>query len=192
MRIPSLIRGCELMATLIIGAATSSIPARSAAAERSSTLTPASAFVQAGYGDQHTDAYDVGFTWYLPWQLDFSMGTVAAYLEASVGRWHTEGLRGGTTAWPTQVGLTPVLRLYASGAPNWFGEAGVGANYIVPLFHSGEKRFSTEFNFGDHVAIGRRVGASEVSARIEHFSNAGIEHPNPGENFFQVRYAHRL
>ena len=70
---------------------------------------------------------------------------------------------------------------------------GVGANYIVPIFDSGEKRFSTKFNFGDHVAIGRSFGQhSEVSLRVEHFSNAGIEHPNPGENFGQLRYAHRF
>ena len=168
------------------------LPARSSAAEPAPTLAPLSAFVQAGFGDQHTDAYVVGAIWYLPWRFDFSTGTVAAYVEASVGRWHTDAPKGATIAWPTQFGATPMLRLYPSVAPNWFTEIGVGPNYIVPLFHSGEKRFSTEFNFGDQAAVGRRFGASEVSLRIEHFSNAGISHPNPGENFFQVRFAHRV
>jgi hypothetical protein len=27
----------------------------------------------------------------------------------------------------------------------------------------------------------------EVALRVEHFSNAGISHPNPGENFLQLR-----
>jgi len=192
MSTSSATRWYGLVAALIIGAAASGIPARSTAAESSPTLAPISAFVQVGYGDQHTDAYVAGLTWYLPWHFDCSMGTLAAYAEVSVGRWHTEGSRAGTTAWPTQVGLTPVLRLYPSVAPRWFAEIGVGPNYIVPLFHSGDKRFSTEFNFGDHLSIGRRFGAAEVSVRIEHFSNAGIDHPNPGENFFQVRYAHRI
>jgi lipid A 3-O-deacylase len=156
------------------------------------TLAPLSAFVQAGFGDQRTDAYVVGATFYLPLHFDFSAGTLTAYVEASVGRWHTEGQRGGTTAWPTQLGATPVLRLSPARAPNWFAEIGVGPNYIVPIFRSGEKRFSTEFNFGDHAAVGRRFGDSEVSLRVEHFSNAGIAHPNPGENFLQVRFAHRL
>lgn len=168
------------------------LPAPSGAAEPPQTLAPVSAFVQAGFGDQHTTAYVVGATWYLPWHFDFSTGTLAAYVEASVGRWHTEGPKGGTIAWPTQFGATPALRFSPSFAPNWFAEIGAGPNYIVPIFHSGEKRFSTEFNFGDHAAIGRRFGASEVSLRIEHFSNAGIAHPNPGENFIQVRFAHRL
>jgi lipid A 3-O-deacylase len=42
------------------------------------------------------------------------------------------------------------------------------------------------------VAIGRRFGASkehEVMLRLQHFSNAGIKHPNPGEDFLQLRYA---
>jgi lipid A 3-O-deacylase len=182
----------DVLAAMAIGIVILAMPTGSIAAEAPQTLTPASAFIQAGFGDQRTNAYVAGVTWYLPWHFDFSKGTVAAYVEASVGRWHTEGARGGTTAWPTQIGAVPVLRLYPSRAPNWFAELGVGPNYIVPLFRSGERRFSTEFNFGDHAAIGRRFGASEVSLRIEHFSNAGIEHPNPGENFFQVRYAHRL
>ncbi len=180
------------VAALVISVAAAAMPARTLAAEPSRTLAPASVFVQAGLGDQRTNAYVAGASWYLPWQFDFSVGTVSAYVEASVGRWHTQGARGGTTAWPTQFGATPVLRLYPSRAPKWFAELGVGPNYIVPIFHSGEKRFSTEFNFGDHAAIGRRFGASEVSLRIEHFSNAGIAHPNPGENFLQLRYAHRL
>lgn len=165
---------------------------RATADEPPHTLAPVNGFLQAGFGDQRTDAYVVGAAFYIPFHLDFSAGTVTSYVEASVGRWHTEGQRGGTTAWPTQLGATPVLRLYSRRVSNWFAEIGVGPNYIVPLFRSGEKRFSTEFNFGDHAAIGRRFGASEVSLRIEHFSNAGISHPNPGENFLQVRYAHRL
>jgi hypothetical protein len=181
-----------VMTAFIVGVVALAIPARSAIAGDSLTLAPAAAFVQAGYGDQHTDAYLVGVTWYLPWHFDFSAGTLAASVGASIGRWRTVGSRGDTTAWPTQLGVTPVLRLYPSLAPHWFVEIGVGPNYIVPLFHSGEKRFSTEFNFGDHFAIGRRFGTSEVSLRVEHFSNAGIDHPNPGENFVQVRYSFRI
>jgi len=154
-------------------------------------LAPTSAFVQAGIGDQRTTAYTAGLTWNMPWHYDFTFGRLSAYAEAAIGRWHTDG-RNEATAWPTQISATPTLRLYPERASRWFAEAGVGANYIVPIFNSGEKRFSTEFNFGDHVAIGRDFGHSEISIRMEHFSNAGIEHPNPGENFGQVRYAYRF
>jgi lipid A 3-O-deacylase len=160
-------------------------------ASAAADLAPVSAFVQAGVGDQRTTAYTAGLTWDLPWHDDFKFGRLGAYAEMAIGRWHTDG-RKEATAWPTQISATPTLRLYPARASHWFAEVGVGANYIVPIFNSGEKRLSTEFNFGDHVAIGRDFGRSEVSIRMEHFSNAGIEHPNPGENFAQLRYAYRL
>jgi len=30
------------------------------------------------------------------------------------------------------------------------------------------------------------------SLRVQHFSNAGIKEPNPGETFYKVRYAYRF
>ena len=29
--------------------------------------------------------------------------------------------------------------------------------------------------------------AHELALRVQHYSNAGIRHPNPGENFVQLR-----
>jgi lipid A 3-O-deacylase len=176
---------------------TSILPTASANAEPlSSVLSPASVFGQVGLGDQQTQAYLVGATWDWNRSYRFGPGAVSAYFEGAFGRWTTrdDGVR--STAWPTQISVTPVLRFRPSGSLSpWFAELGVGANYIVPVFDSGRKRFSTEFNFGDHVAIGRDFGPhqrEELAVRVEHFSNAGIEHPNPGENFVQVRYAYRL
>ena len=155
------------------------------------SLVPSAVFFQAGFGDQRTDASLAGLTWTVPLQYECSYGWVGAVVEAALGRWHTEE-RQESTAWPTQISATPTLRFYPSRLSAWFAELGVGANYIVPLFQSEHKRFSTKFNFGDHAAVGRTFGRSEVSLRIEHFSNAGISHPNPGETFGQLRYAYRL
>jgi lipid A 3-O-deacylase len=154
-------------------------------------LVPSAVFVQAGFGDQDTDAFLAGLMWTVPLRYQCGYGWAGAFVEAALGRWHTEE-RQESTAWPTQISATPTLRFYPSKTSRWFGELGVGANYIVPLFQSENKRFSSEFNFGDHAAVGRTFGRSEVSLRIEHFSNAGISHPNPGENFGQLRYAYRL
>jgi lipid A 3-O-deacylase len=160
------------------------------------TLIPSSVFAQVGLGDQQTQAYLAGASWDWAWGRELGPGRVGGYFEGAFGRWTTrdDGVR--STAWPTQISVTPVLRFRPTGSLNpWFAELGVGANYIVPVFDSGRKRFSTEFNFGDHIAIGRQFGRQnrrELSLRVEHFSNAGIKHPNPGENFLQVRYAYRL
>jgi len=41
------------------------------------------------------------------------------------------------------------------------------------------------FNFGEQ-------RQQEVALRLQHFSNAGLHNPNPGENFLEVRYAWRF
>jgi hypothetical protein len=185
-----------LLTALLLAWISSLAPTAANAQAFPSVVIPASVFGQVGLGDQQTQAYLVGATW--DWHRSYRFGPAAAsgYFEAAFGRWTTrdDGVR--STAWPTQISVTPVLRFRPTGSLSpWFAELGVGANYIVPVFDSGRKRFSTEFNFGDHLAIGRSYGAQqrqELSLRVEHFSNAGIEHPNPGENFVQVRYAYRL
>ncbi len=156
-------------------------------------LRPTSLFIQAGSGDQSTHAYVAGATWsWKAWHGGHGW-TASAYFEADVGRWSTDEHGRSTSAWTTQLGLTPVLRIQPTGsAQAWFAEIGVGANEIVPLYQTGHKRFSTEFNFGDHFGIGRRLGRGdrqELVLRVQHFSNAGIAEPNPGENFVQLRYA---
>lgn len=157
-------------------------------------LTPSSMFVQAGVAEQHTQTYSAGATWNWRWQQQYSFGMIYGYSEASFGRWITEVGNGGS-AWETQVGLTPVFRLQPVNARKWFAEIGIGVNLILPIYRSESKTFSTEFNFGDHFAIGRQFGSRnqhELALRVQHFSNGGIDHPNPGENFLQLRYSRRL
>jgi lipid A 3-O-deacylase len=55
-------------------------------------------------------------------------------------------------------------------------------------------RFHPDACLGDHVGIGCEFGAvrrREAALRIEHFSNAGVDHPNPGDNFVQLRWVAR-
>ena len=159
-------------------------------------LQPSSLFVQAGVGDQDTHAYVAGATWTWNWRRHISFLTASGYFEAGIGRWTTDEHGVNRSAWATQIGMTPVIRLQPSGRTDrWFAEIGVGANYIVPLYQTNYKRFSTEFNFGDHFGIGRQFGQyrqHELMLRMQHFSNAGIAHPNPGENFLQLRYSRKL
>ncbi|MDM0001069.1 acyloxyacyl hydrolase [Variovorax sp. J22P240] len=154
-----------------------------------------SAYVQAGAGDDVASA-TIGVTWDLPWRLENDWGLWEGYLDFSLGRWRISR----SAAWSgrhevTQVGITPVIRLRPRGWSHFFFEAGIGANWIFPIYGNGSRRFSTAFNFGDHLALGWQFGAAleqEVTLRLQHFSNAGIKHPNPGENFVQLRYAYRF
>jgi hypothetical protein len=156
-------------------------------------MLPSSVFVQAGSAE-HVDTVSVGAIWALPWQRDTSFGRLATSIEAGVGEWQTHGQRHRSHPF-TQIGFTPSLRVYPDAwHGRWFAEAGIGVNVIAPAYHTDGKRFSTQFNFGDHIGIGREFGAGhqhEIALRIEHFSNAGVDHPNPGENFVQLRWVVR-
>jgi hypothetical protein len=156
---------------------------------------PDTVFAQVGAAEKATSAYTVGATWNWNWSRQFRFGFVTGYTEATVGRWETD-VSNGDTNWFTQVGITPVLRLFPPiGDNRWFAEVGIGANYISPAYQTDGKRFSTEFNFGDHAAFGRILGdrrQGSVALRIQHFSNGGIDAPNPGENFAQLRYSHQF
>jgi lipid A 3-O-deacylase len=164
--------------------------------ERRSQFVPDSFFTQAGTGDADTYAYTVGATWDWNWQRQLSIGRLTGYTEIAVGRWQHDRLNSDGSQWFTQVGATPVLRLFpAAGDGRWFTEIGIGANYIAPLYFTDRKHFSTKFNFGDHAAVGRILdnnGRSSIALRYQHFSNGGIDSPNPGENFTQLRFSYQF
>ena len=158
-----------------------------------SAALPASAadltwFVQGGDGDRATTEATVGLTRH--WA---SEGRWSVYAEAALGEWFTHDHAEGMRTRFTHVGLTPVVRYVF--AELLFVEAGIGLQAVIPRFHDEGRRFSTVFQFGDHLAIGTRFGATnddEVSFRVEHFSNGGIRNPNPGQNFLELRYAHHF
>jgi hypothetical protein len=157
-------------------------------------LKPDAVFLQQAESARSRSS-TLGLSWDLPAQWDWAGGRLSSYVEASVARWSVENPQGGRdTAAVTQIGFTPVLRWQPAASP-WFAEAGIGLNLIGPTYRAGRKRFSTAFNFGDHLAVGRQFGdgnRQEVALRLQHFSNAGIKKPNPGEDFVQLRWSVRL
>jgi hypothetical protein len=160
-----------------------------------SPLRPDSMFLQAGDGN-HTQTATIGFSWDLPWHTQWANGELSAYVDASLGRWWINQNDIKRSPWVTQLGMTPVLRYrWGQERPRWFAELGIGMNVLAPILDNQDRRFSTAFNFGDHLALGRSFGANdenEIALRVQHYSNGGIKQPNPGINFVQLRYAHRF
>jgi hypothetical protein len=158
-------------------------------------LSPSGAFVQVGTAKQ-TREVTTGFVW--DWSREWGVGPglVTGYWEASLSRWSYPNADGRRAAWLGQVGLIPVFRYRPTeGTSAWFIEGGIGLTFMTTIYQTDRRQFSTSFNFGDHIAVGRDFGAKrehELALRLEHFSNAGIKHPNPGENFAQVRYSFRF
>lgn len=155
----------------------------------SAVLAPDAYFVQFGRA-RETTAVVLGllWDWRRPWRAG-ERSLVSVYGELSIGHWRADQ-RGGRAV-VTQVGFTPTFRYWPAGSKSGaFFEGAVGVNVLTPVYRTRHKRFSTALNFGDHVAFGyRSPGASgwELSLRLQHFSNAGIDRPNPGENFVQLR-----
>lgn len=164
-------------------------------AHSQSAFAPSAVFSQIGTGeDTQVVTFGLAWDWSRPWSV--AGGELGGYWELSASGWSYPSTGGRGTAWLAQVGVVPTFRFRPdSGQSPWFAELGIGASLMTNLYETNRKRFSTEFNFADHIAIGRNFGDGrrhEIALRLEHFSNAGIKHPNPGANFVEVRYTHRF
>ncbi len=156
---------------------------------------PDGAFVQLGNAVTDTRTISAGATW--QWQRRWPLlgGELGGYWEVGLGHWRAPTLSGAQQAIVTQFSVTPTWRWRpGGGASPWFAEAAIGFTAMSPIYENRDRRFSTTFNFADHVAIGRSLdahGHHELALRYAHYSNGGIRRPNPGENFWQLRYAAR-
>lgn len=164
-------------------------------ASAQTTFKPSTVFLQAGEGED-TRAVTVGLTWDWDKSWSLGLGRLGGHWELSASRWSYPPMDGRREAWLGQVGVVPTLRYrWDEGMSTLFVEAGIGASWTTTLYQTQRKRFSTTFNFADHVGIGWTFGASrehEISLRIKHYSNAGIKRPNPGVNLLEIRYSHSL
>lgn len=141
---------------------------------------------EAGHGTG-VAMWRLGAQW--NWQKKWFTGGrwhLGGYWDAQLGAWH-----GERDLW--DVSLTPVFRLQAS-APSAFSpyvEAAIGFHLLSETRVSDSRRLGSAFQFGDHIGIGARFGERaryDVGLRLQHLSNGGIRKPNPGINFWQLRF----
>jgi lipid A 3-O-deacylase len=114
---------------------------------------------------------------------------LGGYWDASLGHWRRDGVLPGQNNDITEIGLTPTLRLQRNDRKGLYAEGGIGF-HLLSRTSLGPKRFSTAFQFGNHLGIGYRFGAKgafDLGLRYQHLSNASIKSPNNGINFTQVR-----
>jgi lipid A 3-O-deacylase len=88
------------------------------------------------------------------------------------------------------VGMVNMLRYSPPFCPRCFVDAGLGA-YVIENRSAFRLRptgssftFSEEVGFGAYLDAERRV---ELRIGYAHFSNANVNRPNPGYDFFHVR-----
>jgi hypothetical protein len=129
----------------------------------------------------------VGAQW--KWQKRWFTGgsyELGGYWDVSAGAWYSDEDK---TLYDLSV--TPVFRYQATGTGTPYLEAAIGFHLLSDLRVESNKTFSTKFQFGDHIGAGVRFGPErryDLQLRLQHLSNASIEHPNPGINFLQLRF----
>lgn len=119
---------------------------------------------------------------------------VGGYWDLALGQWRHGDLLPGQNGDITEIGLTPVFRLQQNDRNGLFVEAAVGF-HLLSRTSFDSKRFSTSFQFGDHLGLGYRFGSRgeyELAYRIQHMSNADIKRPNDGINFNQIRFQYHF
>lgn len=119
---------------------------------------------------------------------------LSGYWELSMSYWDGDSGDTGNDSL-TEIGVTPVFRLQKYPSPDSmtpYFELGIGA-HLLSDSDIGDKEMSTNFQFGDHLAFGATFGEKQqfdISYRFQHYSNAGIESPNPGINFHLLRFGY--
>jgi lipid A 3-O-deacylase len=157
--------------------------------------SPTSVYLQWGSNSESpgTSALTIGAT--APMLPGREFLGARLHWDGFVSQWRGDNSAGVRASY-TQLGLMPTARWrFSEGRSAWFADAGLGITYLDGEYSTPDHTFSTRWNFTQRVALGRSFGEQgrhELSLALQHFSNAGIEKPNPGENFISLRYAMRF
>ena len=149
--------------------------------------------IESGRGDG-TDMARIGVQW--DWNQRWFQGRnwhLGGYWDLAAGYWRGSSPPGFHEEL-FDIGLTPVFRLQQNDLDGPYLEAGIGFHLLSDT-SLGDKRFSTSFQFGEHIGAGVRFGPKgryDFGYRFQHLSNADIKRPNSGINFHQVRFQYRF
>lgn len=141
----------------------------------------------------------VGMQW--DWdQSWFNEGNweLTGYWELDFGYWDGNASNATASAQSSlaDIGITPVFRFQqkAGAGAQPYVEIGIGAHLLTES-KINDKDMSTNFQFGDHIGAGLMFGDKkewDLSYRFQHYSNAGIDSPNPGIDFHQIKVGYRF
>lgn len=183
------------MTKLLTASIVSALFLLAAPAAQADPLSGVGAYLQYGETSQRSDtaSYTFGVTKSMGWSHRALGVQATGYWDLDATRLSANNPVGrDDKTWV--LGVTPTLRLrLEEGRSPWFVEGGIGVSYSDVLYRNQVKQFSTRFNFADHVGVGFSFGPQrnqELVLRLQHFSNASIKKPNPGENYVQLRYAY--
>lgn len=152
--------------------------------------------VEYGNSGQNSDLkrFSLQSNWNKSWFA--SNGThFNGYWDLSIAQWTAKKYNNisGNSKDIYDIGFTPVIRFEAIDQRGLYAEAGIGLHVMSRLYKNEDRVFSTAFQFGDHIGVGYVFNNGlDLGIRLQHFSNASIKRPNPGENFAVVRAAYNF
>jgi lipid A 3-O-deacylase len=174
------------------------IAAATALAVVSSAHAVDGASFEMGAGNESTGLWRAGlqWSWQRRWFTERSW-TLGAYWELQAGRWTSEVAPSEPQQGIWDISITPVFRLERAARTPLipYAEAAIGFHVLSDERITEDRRFSTRFQYGDHIGVGVRYGPRyryDLGVRLQHLSNGGLAEPNPGINFVQVRLAYRF
>lgn len=147
----------------------------------------------------NSDVSEAGASLQWKWDRKWFEGSdwhVGGYWEASIRQWEN-GSALKTNSGLTDIGFTPVFRLQQNKLANVapYLEGAIGLHLLSKSSVSTQRDFGSSFQFGSHVGAGIRFGQKweyDLSYRYQHLSNVGLQRPNQGINFNQIRFAYHF
>ena len=155
---------------------------------------------ELGTSDSSNASVDMGrigiqWNWSKSWAISQNW-QIGGFWDLSFGYWSNSSPQK-TTNGISEIAFTPTFRLQQTnmGPFSPYLEGAIGFHLLSDTSVSQERRFSTQFQFGDHIGVGIRFGqkhAMDLGYRYQHLSNAGIKEPNQGINFHQLRFQYHF
>lgn len=159
----------------------------------SSAMAVDSASLEFATGNK-TKMLRLGLQSYWDKQWFASNGThLGGYWDATLAEWQENRFQSISDNKQnlTDIGITPVFRFQNDSKKGLYGEAAVGLHVLSEIYDNNGRHFSTNFQFGDHIGVGYVMQDGwDLSFKIQHYSNGGIKHPNPGVNFAVLKLGH--
>ncbi|WP_283148153.1 acyloxyacyl hydrolase [Silvimonas soli] len=144
------------------------------------------------HGENTPDVLRLSVTkdWDTRW-FETSTGYLTGYWEFAMGAFKPQD----TTAF--DVDVVPMFRYQFNVGANWckpFVELGVGVAYLSEHKVTDDHDLTSHAQFSDRIGAGCGfdAGRQEVGINFHHFSNGGLDRPNPGIDFLLMRYAYHF
>lgn len=158
-------------------------------------LKPDSMALEVGVGENDLTVTRISAQW--DWNQNWfnSNGTsLDGYWDLNAAWWHaTDWKKKDEDKELAVIGLTPVFRFMSTDKKGFYIEGGIGAAFFSKVYNNSGNNMGISFQFTEHVGVGYVFNNNlDLGVRAQHYSNAGLNSHNSGENLLMLRAAYRF